>query len=774
MFRKEIKFIYDFNLSQVRKLGSYLTYEQIKRTDIHPAILHYISAEIDYLIFEDRQKILKDSIFDYSGELISGHFNQIAEEIKKNKRFSIEFIAQLILHSSSFTVNYLARPRWALMKLIFEDDEHKSTTEIKQILNYVYYYDYLKKIVISYINRKKILSLDYDEFRDLLNKIDDLGFKSDYRVILNRALVSMANFFNIGETHKNMIPLQSVELFLREKGLNAHLMKLRENFPQDEKLVFDIGDYQKVFNTIRYEDSEEVEDVDKDLVEDENTALTEEEEYIEREEEIESADLIQTNSSEIKFKNLFGAVPIEEAIEEKSESIIEDISSETESIHEYEKKEDIKEEVVESWSEEEANRQSGNQFEDELVAIPDGQIDKDEQIEEENGETAKQILNEKTDENDKVETAVNETVHSKPEEIQTIEKEKLESIEPVSDDTEEEYSEKSEKVIELSKSQSDISEFLIDDESEEEMILELVKDDGEPEEELEEESESVDEPKEELEEETEPVDQPKEEIEEEIPPVDELKDDLDSVVDDSVNEDEKQVDTADIYEKTEEIIVTEDKPTVEEINDDDSGTHETEDETKKIITEEPTLFEPVEISRKDEISLDTPLSQEDGDADASQNSESTTQKEISEEELGDHFSESEFVGDEKPKSEIEGKDESDEESIDKETDAPLEDKTSSIFKSEDLKKSKPEKQKTKFEVSELLERKNMTKVIDVIFDYDIEEFANVIDKACHCENVNEAIRVLDNLYKKNQIPPSSKEAKTLKSVISDFFDRKEN
>ncbi len=223
MFEREIKFIYDFNLNKINRLGPYFTFEQLATTDIHPAILHYISAEIDYLVFEDRQNLLKNSVFDYSGEKINYHFNQITVELKKTKRFSSEYIAKLILHASSFTINYLIRPKWTLAKFVFDEASIKSTSEIKQILNYIYYYKYISKILISYINTKKILSMNHEEFEVLLNKADSLGTESYLAAIISNALKSMAEFFNIGEIKKFRIPLPAVELYLEEKELLKHL-----------------------------------------------------------------------------------------------------------------------------------------------------------------------------------------------------------------------------------------------------------------------------------------------------------------------------------------------------------------------------------------------------------------------------------------------------------------------------------------------------------------------------------------------------------------------
>lgn len=254
MFEREIKFIYDFNLNKVNKLGPYFTFEQLQNADLHPAILHYISAEIDYLVFEDRQKLLKNSVFDYSGEKISYHFAMITEELKKVKRFSLEYIAKLILHSTSFTVNFLVRPKWTLTRFIFDESKHKTTNEIKQILNYVYYYKYLKTIIVTYINSKKILSMNVEEFEELLNKTDRLSLESNFKGVLSNSFISMAEFFNIGQMQKTRIPLTAVELFLEEKDLPNHLQKITEMFGTDENANYHISDYMRVINSVVVEE----------------------------------------------------------------------------------------------------------------------------------------------------------------------------------------------------------------------------------------------------------------------------------------------------------------------------------------------------------------------------------------------------------------------------------------------------------------------------------------------------------------------------------------
>lgn len=320
MFEREIKFIYDFNLNKVNKLGPSFTFEQLSSIDLHPAILNYISAEIDYIIFEDRQKLLKDSVFDYSGEKISYYFSLINEEIKKRKRLSLEYVSKLILHATSFNINYLSRPMWTLKKFIFDEGDHRTSSEIKQILNYVYYYNYLKKILLSYINTKKILSLNFQEFDELLNKIDKAGLETNSKSILNTALNSMADFFNIGELHKNKIPLQAIILFLEEKKLDQHLRKIKVAFGNDINAKCSIIDIQKVFDSSLIEEQEELTQEEKQIdfeIVDNNVDAQEEINL-----NVPDENVIENNLEESKAN-------FEEPVEE-TENLIEELYSEPE------------------------------------------------------------------------------------------------------------------------------------------------------------------------------------------------------------------------------------------------------------------------------------------------------------------------------------------------------------------------------------------------------------------------------------------------------------
>ncbi len=246
MFEKEIKFIADVNLNKIKNLGSFITFEKFDGSDVHPAVKQYISAELDYLIHEDRKKLLEQSVFDYSGPETGKLFNAIAQEVKKNKKISYEDIRKLILQAVSFNINFIVRPKWSLVKLVYNDADVKTAEEIKLNLNYVYFFEYLKNILSAYLSKRKILSLSSIEFETILDKIDREVFSTDEKKMIDFSLYTMAEFFNSGAADKKVLRPVAAELFLKEKNQIDKVIRLRKAFSEGSKQNVSIEEIKRV------------------------------------------------------------------------------------------------------------------------------------------------------------------------------------------------------------------------------------------------------------------------------------------------------------------------------------------------------------------------------------------------------------------------------------------------------------------------------------------------------------------------------------------------
>ncbi len=265
MFQNEIKFIYDFVINRIKNLGEIFTIEKLLEAEIHPAIKKYIEAEIDFLIYDDRKKLLQNSVFDYTGNKIAKYFELISQEIKKSKRVSVEDIQKLVLQAVSFNANYVVRPKWSIVKLIFGNNKSVSNEEMLMMLNYIYYYDYLKNIIEAYLEKRKLLSITVTEFELILNKIDRELFQYDKQKLIDNSLASIADFFSIGALNKSSVTIEAVENFLKEKNLIDELIKLKRAFNEDERKPVPIEEIKKaIYSAVPIIEKEEKADTSEE------------------------------------------------------------------------------------------------------------------------------------------------------------------------------------------------------------------------------------------------------------------------------------------------------------------------------------------------------------------------------------------------------------------------------------------------------------------------------------------------------------------------------
>ncbi len=668
MFEKEIEFIYNYNLNKIKHLGSFITYEQLISTDIHPALLQYVSAEIDFLIYEDRQKLLADSLFDYSGEKINEHFTNIGEEIKRSKKFSLEYLTKLLLHASSFNVNYIIRPKWSLLQFVFESENEssKQVAEVKQILNYLYYYPYLKRLLISFFNKKRIITITQSELEELLVKIDKINYESNFERVLDSALKNMIEFINMGESRNNKISKQSVELFLEDKELPQYKMILAEKFGVNGSDKYEINDYKNVILNYNIEDDSST------ISEDENEIINQ------------------------KLEEL------QKGVNDFKEELNEDKAVISEDTYDDESKNEIK------------NIEAVKSNEDDDI-IDNKQNEK------------KSFLESHIDRLDETTLDVKDDLSEKDSEISDSD---LEEIEPPDfDEAPRVDDEIVDEAYEFITEEEELDATVDDDIGLER--VEINEEDGDPFDDTAEDETEFEKEKEKSAEIT-----------------------SDNKSDGFVKQGKSITFSSDQLKKEDDVSRDNDS------SDDD----------------EWYIESSVEKSN-DEIELDEPV-EDTGVSDSVEEIENGDYK-VEEEMMREVIGDAEDIEEEIGSNDINEINSSDESETNSQqalfTDSDFEE---AIGGSEDVIDSSKENSSTEeieaadspsIDISVLLENKKITKIIEVVFDYDMEEFANAIEKISECKNEVEALAAIDEIAKGLFIDGSTKEIKVLKNIITDFF-----
>ncbi|MBZ0199573.1 MAG: hypothetical protein K8H86_06885 [Ignavibacteriaceae bacterium] len=325
MFEKEIQFISDFTLNKIKKLGPFFTFEKLFNAEVHPAIVQYISAELDYLIYEDRQKLLSKSVFDYSGSEITKHFLAIGQEIKKSKKVSYQDVKNLVVQAVSFNINFTVRPRWSISKLAFDKDEFRTAEEINIILSYIYYYDYIRNVVNAYIRKKGLVNISASDFSLVLGRLDKELFTVRTTELIDNSLYAIADFTSIGGLKKKTVPVSSIEMFLKEKNLIDYLFKLRRAMPSEAKQKYTVEEIRRVLYSSSQPDEKAVlpsqENVEIETPEDQQDELVVEEEIgsgifeTDEPEEVNLEEPDDADNSEEINKDYSGELEVESTIE---------------------------------------------------------------------------------------------------------------------------------------------------------------------------------------------------------------------------------------------------------------------------------------------------------------------------------------------------------------------------------------------------------------------------------------------------------------------------
>lgn len=381
MFQTEIKFITDFSLNNVKKLGAFFTFEKLLDTNIHPAIKQYLNAEFEYLIYEDRQKLIERSLFDYSGAKINHYFTLISEEIKKTKKVSYEDIKTLISRAISFNVSYVIKPNWSLQKLVFGEKKSIPVSELELVLNYPYYYDYFKNVFRAYLSKRSVVNITSTEFELIINKVDRELFSAHFEKLVDNSIASIADFFSIGGLNKKSVSVEAVELFLKEKNLIDHLLKLKRAIPDPGRKKYDIDDIRKIiFSATPIEPNTISPTIDDELTKEDG-----EFEKVKTLEEVEIKPLTQSQEDdtvdEKSDENIIQEIVQDEIVKREIEELIE-VESPVEEKLEDETEELFEEEIIEQQPSEELSTTSGPDEilpEEEIIEDP-----KEEELSEQN------------------------------------------------------------------------------------------------------------------------------------------------------------------------------------------------------------------------------------------------------------------------------------------------------------------------------------------------------------------------------------------------------
>jgi hypothetical protein len=217
----------------------------ILHADLHPALKAYFRARVWQMLHQERQTEVRSKKLPYGLREIMRLQEQIDILLVYNYTFGQHDFTLMLDHAVHFQFNFLCRPQWTLLNFIFENQRRRPTSDIRRKLEYCVDYAYYAEIIKRYIDDRGLAELTYEEFSELLEKLDQEIVARHSSVELALMTRPILRFIDSAREHVDRqladatIPINAAIVFFEDKKLDD--IKVRLETERDANAVVEVS-----------------------------------------------------------------------------------------------------------------------------------------------------------------------------------------------------------------------------------------------------------------------------------------------------------------------------------------------------------------------------------------------------------------------------------------------------------------------------------------------------------------------------------------------------
>lgn len=242
IFESEIASI--FHTVRARTIGEEdgILLKKVLTAPIHPAIKAYCKAEVEKILLQERGLEHRSKRLPYSLPEVASLQQRIDLLLVQNYHFGRQEYESLLDESVHFQFNYLCRPQWTLLNFIVGEQRRVASSVIEKKLRYCVDYRYFPEIIERYIIDHGLAEVTYEEFKSLLEKIDQEVIAQHSSLELAHMTRALFEFVESGkmqpsvEFESQTLPVNAAIVFFDDKHRDD--IRARLEFERDRnKLV---------------------------------------------------------------------------------------------------------------------------------------------------------------------------------------------------------------------------------------------------------------------------------------------------------------------------------------------------------------------------------------------------------------------------------------------------------------------------------------------------------------------------------------------------------
>ena len=221
--------IVDILIEKVRK--EVITDENMKNIplaylmtrNIPESVKHFFDQEVELWIREEEEKFTSNERFDYDMPEVRMHIDNIFDVLKQSANFHVTKFNQLLERAVKLEMNFLIEPQRTLTQFLFKDSPIVSTMEVYDTLKYFFRYKYYKDAISDYFNTKYLREISQDQFKDLMEQIDEKIYKENVLETTLKTLKTVLGFINeAGEEKTDVLSIIVLEHAFTDHNLNEY------------------------------------------------------------------------------------------------------------------------------------------------------------------------------------------------------------------------------------------------------------------------------------------------------------------------------------------------------------------------------------------------------------------------------------------------------------------------------------------------------------------------------------------------------------------------
>ena len=227
--------------------------------NIPESVKHFFDQEVELWIREEEEKFTSNDRFDYDMPEVRMHIDNIFDVLKQSANFHTSKFNQLLERAVKLEMNFLIEPQRTLTQFLFKDSPIVSTMEVYDTLKYFFRYNYYKDTISDYFNTKYLHEISQDQFKDLMEQIDEKIYKDNTLETTLKTLKTICGFVNEAlEEETEVISMNVLEHAFADHKLVAY-SELVEQLKESDKTEISLSDLEPILSAGNIETIDQVE-----------------------------------------------------------------------------------------------------------------------------------------------------------------------------------------------------------------------------------------------------------------------------------------------------------------------------------------------------------------------------------------------------------------------------------------------------------------------------------------------------------------------------------